>query len=733
MTDSRKILLIDDEQIMHDLALAYLEKAGYQLISAYNGKSGLQQLLLERPDVVLLDFMMPGMNGEQVYEQVRRDPLYRDVRDTPVILLTAKGGDHDLKERLIKKGLVAYLQKPFGLRELSNIIDNIFIVNDIRKANRKLWREVRVTRDFLIQILQKAPVGILATNSAGELIQANPLIQSLFPAHTIDDLIRKNVFETAPFKASFIADGVRYVLEQAREWRREQIKWLFPKGDYAILTAHFVPILWGGSGVDGVIGLIEDVSFRERHNYEMQILAQIALAMQETTSLDQLLHVILTSITAGQALEFTRAMIFLLDQSGQTLQGTMAVGPKDRADAHQIWTSLEKENLTFEEFLHKYGYNLPVADDYLNNLVRSISVPANDPAQLLRTIAEKKPFRPAGIEKMENVLPKAFEALKLHDFIAVPLVSGNRLLGMIISDNKFGRAPIIERHMRLLLLVAGQAASAIERARAYEELEREKAKLEQALQELNVVNERLIQSERLAAIGEMAAHVAHEIRNPLVTIGGFARQMKKKATSSPALQESADIIAEEVIRLENILENVLNFTRLPRPNPQENDLNALILQIGEQVQYEMSQQGIEIISNLHKDVPKFEFDQEQIKQVLFNLLRNSQQSMPEGGTIAIETYLDGKDALVTVSDNGSGIPSDALEMIFNPFYTTKEHGTGLGLAISQRIIHEHGGDIKVFSEVNKGTVFKIHLPLETPGSGVVEQKRQQESLAAALL
>jgi len=575
-------------------------------------------------------------------------------------------------------------------------------------------------------------VGILATNSSGDLIQANPLIQSLFPGHSIEDLIRKNVFETVPFKASFIADGVRFVLEQEQEWRREQIKWLFPKGDYAILTAHFVPILWGGSGVDGVIGLIEDVSFRERHNYEMQILAQVALAMQQTTGLDQLLHVVLTSITAGQALEFTRAMIFLLDQSGQSLVGKMAVGPKDKADAHQIWTSLEKENLTFEEFLKKYGYILPGPDDYLNNLVRGISVPLRERCQLLQAIVEKKPFRPVGGGSMKRVLPGAFEALQLDDFIAVPLVAGNKLLGMILSDNKFGRAPIVERHVRLLFLVAGQAASAIERARAYEELEQEKAKLEQALHELNVVNERLIQSERLAAIGEMAAHVAHEIRNPLVTIGGFARQMRKKAKHSPELQESAEIIADEVIRLENILENVLNFTRLPRPNPQENDLNGLILQICEQVQYEMAQQGIEIVSTLQKDVPKFEFDQEQIKQVLLNLLRNSQQSMPEGGTIAIETYLDGKEALITVSDNGSGIPRDALAMIFNPFYTTKEHGTGLGLAISQQIIHEHGGDIKVFSEVNKGTVFKIHLPLETSAIGAVRKKRQQESLAAAM-
>ena len=177
MNRTKKILLIDDEQIMHDLAFAYLEKAGFQLISAYSGEKGLKLILKERPDVVLLDYMMPGMDGEAVFNELRRNPAYKEVRETPVIFLSARGGDEALKQRLIKRGIVAYLQKPFGLRELSNIIDNVFIVNEIRRHNRQLRREVKLTRDFLVQIVQNAPVGIFTTNSSGELLLANRVMQ----------------------------------------------------------------------------------------------------------------------------------------------------------------------------------------------------------------------------------------------------------------------------------------------------------------------------------------------------------------------------------------------------------------------------------------------------------------------------------------------------------------------------------------------------------------------------
>ncbi len=711
MEATKKILLIDDEQIMHDLAFAYLDREGFQLLSAYSGEKGLKMILEERPDVVLLDYMMPGMNGEEVFNEMRRNPRYKEVRDTPVIFLSARGGDRDLKQRLMKRGIIAYLQKPFGLRELSDIIDNVFIVNEIRLRNRQLRQEITVTRDLLVQIVQNVPVGIFTTNGSGEIILANRVMQTLFPGASAEEFTQKNIFESPRLAHTFIAEGVKQVLDTGKSWRKTNIRWQPGGREYRLLEAKFVPL---GIGIqrEGVVGLVQDVTAQMRHQYEMQMLAQITFAMQQTINLEQLLHVILTAITAGPALGFTRAMIFLVDERRRQFYGAMGVGPMDKKEAHRVWTALEKENLSLEEFLQKYGYKLPEATDRFNRFVRSIRFPLHADCALTRAVLDRKPFTGDTLVK-DCSYHAPLEKLRLKDFICVPLVTGNRLVGFILADNRFSERTIPRRYQHLLQLIAGQAASAIERVNAYRQLAREKQKLERALQDLKDANERLIHSERLAAIGEMAAHVAHEIRNPLVTIGGYARQLKKQCEPDSQIFEASDIIAEEVERLERILANVLNFTKLPRPELALASIDEIIRDVYDQLKYEFERKQIQLEIHLQPDIPQFYFDPEKIKQVLLNLLRNSEQSMESGGVIGIEAYASGKDICITVSDNGGGIPQDQLEMIFNPFYTTKEHGTGLGLAISQQIIHDHGGDILVYSEVGVGTVFKILLPLDT--------------------
>lgn len=622
------------------------------------------------------------------------------------------GGDEALKQRLIRRGIVAYLQKPFGLRELSNIIDNVFIVSEIRRHNRQLRREVKLTRDFLVQIVQNAPVGIFTTNGAGEILLANRVMVDFLGIDSPERLYHVSVFDSPLFANTFVAQGVRHVLDTGRAWKADKLRWPLSNGDYALLSARLVPLGVLSAGIEGVIGLVEDVTARERHNAEMEMLAQITFAMQQATDLNQLLHLVLTAITAGPSLGFTRAMIFLLDPQTHEFFGAMGVGPRDQEDAIRIWKSLEKENLTLQAFLQKYGYAAPTPDDYLNNLVRSMRFSMRDDCVVSQAILQRKPYRGQASSNGQAMVCDALQALELSDFIAVPMVTSNKLIGMIIADNKFGSRPITDHHVHLLSLVAGQAAGAIERAHAYERIEQDKLKLEKALNDLKAANERLIHSERLAAIGEMAAHVAHEIRNPLVTIGGFARQLLKKCEPDSPFHAPAKIIADEVLRLEQILANVLNFTRLPQPRLVEASISEVIQGLAEQVRFELAQQDIQLEVHLQHDLPRFFFDPEKIRQVLLNLLRNSQQSIEGHGVIAIEAYAFGRDCCITVSDNGSGIPPDQLDQIFNPFYTTKEHGTGLGLAISQQIVHDHGGEIRVYSEPGVGTVFKILIPMD---------------------
>ncbi|MFQ5629934.1 MAG: ATP-binding protein, partial [bacterium] len=731
MLRDKKVLLIDDEQIMHDLSFAYLERAGYQLISAYTGESGLQLLLSDKPDCVLLDYMMPGIDGEEVFSRIRDSEEYREVRHTPVIFLTARGGDDELKKRLIQKGVIAYLQKPFGLRELSNILDNVFIVNEIRKKNRQLEKEVKITHEYLDRVIQNAPVGIVTTNNRGDIIEANLKFQRIFPLQSLQELKQQNVFKNDFLKKSFVAEGMAHVIETGDELSKKFLKWQMPTGQYAVLTASFVrlnPAIKHAD--DGVIGIIEDVTERERHSYEIHILAQISIAMQEAMDLDELVHMLLSAITAGQSLGFSRAMLFLVDESAQTLRGKMGVASENKENGRLNWADLLHEPAQLETFLKDIGRRVPAIDDPFDNHVRSLSFPLASHDELIDSLLNKQTYRcHAGKSKIATRLAMISND-DMQDLIAVPLVASDNLLGMIVVDCPSVDGSIEESRLRLLTLFAGHAANALERASAYAQLAEEKSKLEHAYHELQVTHERLVQSERLAAIGEMAAHVAHEIRNPLVTIGGFARQLEKKAQSISQENTAAKIIVEEVLRLEKILANVLNFSRLPDPQFRRNDVNSLIRSLATQFRNEFLEKNITLNINLQQNLPQFYFDEQQVKQVLINLMRNSQQSINAFGTIDIETRQSGNDVLITIRDSGTGILPDQIEKIFHPFYTTKKHGTGLGLAISQQIIHDHGGDMKVTSSSGEGTIFSLHLPIDTRP---VDYKKQEYSLGEMIL
>jgi signal transduction histidine kinase len=229
---------------------------------------------------------------------------------------------------------------------------------------------------------------------------------------------------------------------------------------------------------------------------------------------------------------------------------------------------------------------------------------------------------------------------------------------------------------------------------------------------LQTTHERLVHAERLAAVGNMAGHVAHEIRNPLVAIGGFARSLMRLAKDNAPIHNFANIIAEEVMRLEKILANVMLFTKFPKPSFQVAELNVIVNEACNLLQSEAEERKVKLIKTLAADLPKLLLDPVQINQMLVNLTRNGIQSITDYGVVEISTqFVKPREVLLVVRDTGSGIPSNVLENVFNPFFTTKPDGTGLGLAICQQIAGDHGGRIQVESQVGNGTVFSIYFPL----------------------
>ena len=234
------------------------------------------------------------------------------------------------------------------------------------------------------------------------------------------------------------------------------------------------------------------------------------------------------------------------------------------------------------------------------------------------------------------------------------------------------------------------------------------------LRERQQLQEKLLQSERLAALGQMAAHISHEVKNPLMVIGGLARQVMKASGQDPDKSaEKLGIIVEEIRRLEEFLAEVGSFAKLSEPKKSAVDLNSLIREMCLKLEPSLQENHITLATQLDPTIPQVQFDPPLLRQVLLNIAKNSIEAMPAGGQLTFASGRDHDRVLVRISDSGEGIPPDIIDKIFQPFYSTKPKGSGLGLAISQTIVTAHQGEIKVKSQPHQGTDMTVFLPAES--------------------
>lgn len=232
--------------------------------------------------------------------------------------------------------------------------------------------------------------------------------------------------------------------------------------------------------------------------------------------------------------------------------------------------------------------------------------------------------------------------------------------------------------------------------------------------EAAATKEALLRSERLATIGRMSAHVTHEIRNPLSSIGLNAEMLRDLGSGEEAKQ-LCEAIGREVDRLTELTNEYLRFARLPAPELRPTDLGSLLEDVAAFYAPECRAAGVELEVELPKTAPLVPLDPDQLRQALLNLLRNGREAMPEGGQLHMGLMVDGEEAIVFVRDQGCGIPERDLERIFDPFHSTKLTGTGLGLTLTLQIVGEHGGRLEVDSSDSRGTEFRIYLSLVQGG------------------
>jgi two-component system sensor histidine kinase HydH len=266
----------------------------------------------------------------------------------------------------------------------------------------------------------------------------------------------------------------------------------------------------------------------------------------------------------------------------------------------------------------------------------------------------------------------------------------------------------------LFLFMVGNLANALaEDLRVQSESSRRNAEqLAEANVQIREAEEAVRRSDRLAALGQLSAGLAHELRNPLGTIRASSEMLGRSLQSeNEVAREVAGFITTEVDRCNSLITRFLQFARPLQPRLEKADLSQTLDHAVALAERETS--GIAIYKNYQPDIPPFPFDAELMERVFYNLVLNAAQASPPGGAVTVKTRAAGRCVEVSVIDRGSGIDPKQLDSIFNPFFTTKPQGVGLGLAIVSKIIDEHGGKIAVESEPGKGSVFQVLLPLET--------------------
>lgn len=334
--------------------------------------------------------------------------------------------------------------------------------------------------------------------------------------------------------------------------------------------------------------------------------------------------------------------------------------------------------------------------------------------------------------RFENA--QSVAGLAIRSSMCVPLRGHKQIIGIIQANTLNPKNRFSRDDLRLLTAIGSQIGTALENSLLYEKLEREKMSLRMANDKLTKMHNSLMQSEKLAAVGQLTAGIVHDIKNPMTVIAGHARIVKslleaEKITEIDGINviDSLNEVSGAISHCNDIISNLLQFSKGSPPEKVPASINSIVKSVLDFLRHEIRKKMIGLESDFDTSVPDVQADANQIKQVLLNIIINAIQAVGEKGKISIITSLvqESEETVfvgVKIRDNGPGMTEEIRSKIFDPFFTTKEAapgkcgGSGLGLSMSYGIIENHGGRIDVWSEPGKGAEFTILLPAP-PGSG----------------
>jgi two-component system sensor histidine kinase HydH len=294
-----------------------------------------------------------------------------------------------------------------------------------------------------------------------------------------------------------------------------------------------------------------------------------------------------------------------------------------------------------------------------------------------------------------------------RSIICVPLKSQERLVGVLEVLNKQDGRGFTDDDLEILIMLSNMIGPALENAHLFSRL---KEKLSLTVEELKVVEEKLLQTERLAALGKLSQGVAHEVRNPVMIIGGFARRLLKQMETDDSAREMIGLILHELHRLEQMVAEIEAFTVLLEPDLKHRDLGEVIDRVLAAEAGALEARRITVERRVPPELPRILLDERLMSQALSHLINNAMEAMPQGGRLEVEVTPEPKGLRLTLKDSGVGIPQEDMPFIFDPFFSSKPDGTGMGLTKVHQVVRDHRGEISIKSVPGQGTAVTLWLP-----------------------
>jgi two-component system, sensor histidine kinase and response regulator len=721
-----KILLVDDQPEILEYLSRLLIRQGYKVKKERSGRLAIDSALAEPPNLIILDIVMPGMDGYEVCQKLK---AYERTRDIPVIFLSTIDEISE-KVKAFKVGAADYVTKPLQAEEILVRVENQIIIQQLQKKlqeqNIHLQNELRerqtleqelVLREARLNaFLSSAPVGIQIVDRQLRYVQINELLAEVNGV-PIQNHIGRTIREISPHTTPLLEPQYQRVLETNRPIINQEIS--INSLHQPDIVRHFLvsyfPIPRQDGQPSGVGTVAVEITNRKQVEVALQeglereiAISQMVQRIGQTLDLETIFTA--TTQELRQLLNCDRVIVYRFqpDWSGEFVAESVGSG----------WTSIIEEHKNDPNFIGKAIEEerciVQLLDSQDNLVLDTYMQETQGGVYSCGTSFLCVPdIYQAGFDSCYISLLERFQA---RAYITVPIFCGDKLWGLLASYQNSNSRTWKQGEVNIVVQAGNQLGVALQQAELLGQTQKQSQALQQAVIAADAANR---------AKSEFLANMSHELRTPLNAILGFTQLMSRDRTLSEEHQQNLEIINRAGEHLLNLINDILEMSKIEAGRTTLNissfDLIHLLYSLQDMLDQRATSKGLQLVFELDTNLPQYiQADASKLRQVLINLLGNAIKFTPTG-TVTLRVSSSSPSSPHTlffeIQDTGPGIAADEIDQMFEAFGQTEtgrqsQQGTGLGLAICQKYVHLMGGEISVRSAVGVGSTFAFHIQME---------------------